>query len=146
MRISDWSSDVCSSDLLCKPRLNIVDRHLRNDGRAHIGEVIIGRRLIRAGGFDRAADATEEVNFPGGVRTQTKAAAVLGIAVEITSRAFARSHLVIVRFNQSPIDAELEANAVQLIHAESEALQRPLTPEERRVGTECVSRCRSRGS
>src|SRR3546814_16551809 len=65
MRISDWSSDVCSSDL--------------------IGEVIIGRRLIRAGGFDRAADATEEVNFPGGVRTQTKAAAVLGIAVEITS-------------------------------------------------------------
>src|SRR3546814_19153107 len=82
MRSSDWSSDVCSSDL---PRLNIVDRHLRNDGRAHIGEVIIGRRLIRAGGFDRAADATEEVNFPGGVRTQTKAAAVLGIAVEIPS-------------------------------------------------------------
>src|SRR3546814_16650121 len=29
-------------------------------------------------------------------------------------------------FNQSPIDAELAANAVALIHEESEALQRPL--------------------
>src|SRR3546814_3427017 len=44
----------------------------------------------------------------------------------MTSRAFARSHLVLVPFNQSPIDAELAANAVALIHEESEALQRPL--------------------
>src|SRR3546814_5284324 len=49
-----------------------------------------------------------------------------GTASRMTSRAFARSHLVLVPFNQSPIDAELAANAVQLIHEESEALQRPL--------------------
>lgn len=49
-----------------------------------------------------------------------------GTASRMTSRAFARSHLILVPFNQSPIDAELAANAVQLIHEESEALQRPL--------------------
>lgn len=49
-----------------------------------------------------------------------------GTASRMTSRAFARSHMVLVPFNQSPIDAELAANAVQLIHEESEALQRPL--------------------
>src|SRR3546814_12195157 len=70
---------------LCKPRLNIVDRHLRNAGRAHIGEVIIGRRLIRAGGFDRAADATEAVNFTGALRTPPNDAPVLGMPAEITT-------------------------------------------------------------
>lgn len=49
-----------------------------------------------------------------------------GTASRMTSRAFARSHLVLVPFNQSPIDAELAANAVALIHEESEALQRAL--------------------
>src|SRR3546814_2888929 len=32
MRISDWSSDVCSSDLFCVTQ-KVVDAHLMDDGR-----------------------------------------------------------------------------------------------------------------
>ena len=47
-----------------------------------------------------------------------------GTASRMTSRALARSHLVLVPFNLSPIDAELAANAVALIQEEAEALGR----------------------
>nr|WP_272952378.1 AAA family ATPase [Sphingobium yanoikuyae] len=47
-----------------------------------------------------------------------------GAASRMTSRALARSHLVLVPFNQSPFDAELAATAVALIHEEGEALGR----------------------
>ena len=47
-----------------------------------------------------------------------------GAASRMTSRALARSHMVLVPFNQSPVDAELAATAVALIEEESEALGR----------------------
>jgi chromosome partitioning protein len=47
-----------------------------------------------------------------------------GSASRMTSRALARSHMVLIPFNQSPIDAELAANAVNLIHEEGEVLER----------------------
>ena len=49
-----------------------------------------------------------------------------GAASRMTSRALARSHLVLVPFNQSPVDAELAATAVALIHEEGEALGRKI--------------------
>ena len=49
-----------------------------------------------------------------------------GTASRMTSRAFARSHLVLIPFNLSPIDAELAANAVALIQEEAEALGRTI--------------------
>ncbi|AXB80637.1 ParA family protein [Novosphingobium sp. P6W] len=49
-----------------------------------------------------------------------------GTASRMTSRAFARSHLVLIPFNLSPIDAELAANAVGLIQEEAEALGRTI--------------------
>jgi len=49
-----------------------------------------------------------------------------GTASRMTSRAFARSHLVLIPFNLSPIDAELAANAVNLIQEEAEALGRAI--------------------
>lgn len=47
-----------------------------------------------------------------------------GTASRMTSRALARSHLVLIPFNLSPIDAELAANAVGLVQEEAEALGR----------------------
>ena len=47
-----------------------------------------------------------------------------GTASRMTSRALARSHLVLIPFNLSPIDAELAASAVALIQEEAEALGR----------------------
>ncbi len=49
-----------------------------------------------------------------------------GTASRMTSRALARSHLVLIPFNLSPIDAELAANAVALIQEEAEALGRDI--------------------
>lgn len=49
-----------------------------------------------------------------------------GAASRMTSRALARSHMVLVPFNQSPVDAELAATAVALIHEEGEALGRSI--------------------
>ena len=49
-----------------------------------------------------------------------------GTASRMTSRALARSHLVLIPFNLSPIDAELAANAVSLIQEEAEALGRTI--------------------
>lgn len=49
-----------------------------------------------------------------------------GTASRMTSRALARSHLVLIPFNLSPIDAELAANAVALIQEEAEALGREI--------------------
>jgi chromosome partitioning protein len=45
-----------------------------------------------------------------------------GSASRMTSRALARSHMVLVPFNLSPIDAELAAQAVKAIQEEEEAL------------------------
>ena len=47
-----------------------------------------------------------------------------GSASHMTSRALARSHMVLVPFNLSPIDAELAAQAVKAIQEEEEALER----------------------
>jgi chromosome partitioning protein len=49
-----------------------------------------------------------------------------GTASRLLSRALARSHLVLIPLNPSPIDARLAATAVQLVHEESEALERAI--------------------
>jgi chromosome partitioning protein len=49
-----------------------------------------------------------------------------GTASRMVSRAFARSNLVLIPLNLSPIDAGLAAEAVRLVHEESETLQREI--------------------
>jgi chromosome partitioning protein len=49
-----------------------------------------------------------------------------GTASRLLSRALARSHLVLIPLNPSPIDARLAAAAVQLVLEESEALERAI--------------------
>lgn len=49
-----------------------------------------------------------------------------GTASRMTSRALARSHMVLIPFNLSPLDAELAASAVGLIQEEAEALGRDI--------------------
>ena len=49
-----------------------------------------------------------------------------GTASRLLSRALARSHLVLIPLNPSPIDARLAATAVQLVLEETEALERAI--------------------
>src|SRR3546814_17418316 len=100
MRISDWSSDVCSSDLI---------------GGAHADEV--GR--VGLGGGNRRLDAAE-ADMMLGPDIGLEAQRLRGIG-EVDRRDV----------------AALDAHEVDLV-------LRRVRSEERRVGKECVSTCRSR--
>src|SRR3546814_14681784 len=96
MRISDWSSDVCSSDLLCN-----------GVGTISTGESVPDLRDK----FILGAGASAAVRAVGGTSTHTHA-----LSVAITPTA--------LTIDQIPAHRS----------------------EERRVGKECVSTCRSRWS
>src|SRR3546814_15245112 len=104
MRISDWSSDVCSSDLLGQPFENVRRRNARIEPR---------RPLVARQWNDLTMMIRRDVG-PAIHREQRERLAVLIFAPDAC-------------------------------HAEPAiALQR--RSDERRVGNECVSTCRSRWS
>src|SRR3546814_17960591 len=98
MRISDWSSDVCSSDLIVVAQIAL---------QLQLREQIECRRAINS--HPIAADARARAEF--GERRKRHRRLGLGVGLHLA--------LVIVRMDRS---------------------------EERRVGKECVSTCRSRWS
>src|SRR3546814_12128385 len=96
MRISDWSSDVCSSDLEIVSKSNkLIDEHLLGDGRT----------LNRDDNFadDLGADSLDMVEL-------------------------------VMAFEES-FNIEIPDNDAEKVRS-----------EERRVGKECASTCRSRWS
>src|SRR3546814_18135095 len=103
MRIGDWSSDVCSSDLTPQPR--ILRRHHADEQRLMTLRIVDTRvgQLARGAGL-----AGNDITLNGGTR---------GAAAGLDDR---------------------------LQHAPQ--LTRRMRSEERRVGTEGVSTCRSRWS
>src|SRR3546814_2610327 len=100
MRISDWSSDVCSSDLHSAEEKQVLAERVQarpaQEWEAHLqaGRVPAGR---------------------------------------------------VRRLSEALADPQLETRDVLHVHAAGEGLPRPRS-EERRVGKECVSPCKSRGS
>src|SRR3546814_16745644 len=76
MRISDWSSDVCSSDLMSTadnfPALDLVDGNVRMRSRT------TGNALDDLNAFDNALDAGEriDINIDGGTVYPVKSRAV----------------------------------------------------------------------
>src|SRR3546814_18077832 len=97
MRISDWSSDVCSSDL--QP--------------GHVGVALVGERVV----LRRGDQCRRQAAQLGGV--ERRRVGVLAVVVAQVGR-----------------DVGLHVGL-------GEAVARS---EERRVGKECVSTCRYRGS
>src|SRR3546814_20060064 len=110
MRISDWSSDVCSSDLHVSENLGQVEQVEANEGMSYgVTDMRDGVNLSRmqvTRPLVMHTDATNLPNLMGYLR-------------------FGRS-LPVVRFEDS--------------------YKKVARSEERRVGTECVSTCRSRWS
>src|SRR3546814_16072324 len=105
MRISDWSSDVCSSDLLRREAEILVE---------------VARRRRRAEAVDAEAQAVQP-----------------GIAFPAEGRAgFDRDAQYAAGQNVRAIIVRLRVEARGAGHRS----------EERRVGKECVSTCRSRWS
>src|SRR3546814_11601621 len=114
MRISDWSSDVCSSDLIAAAGAAIV--------------VPSGMRIVDA----RGATVT-----PGFVAVNTALGLVevnsVGGSVDNRTHNSGISASFDVQYGLNP-DSTLIPNA-----------RLGGRPEERRVGKECVSTCKSRG-
>src|SRR3546814_14230338 len=103
MRISDWSSDVCSSDL--DREHDTGDRRIERGGNTG-----------RATGEDQAAPDTRRIVTPDEVRDRR---------ADLYGRAFAADRCAAQQRDDG---------------------QYRLRSEERRVGKECVSTCRSRWS
>src|SRR3546814_10814504 len=67
MRISDWSSDVCSSDLILGQRPGLwfagIDTDMRRDARQHLvaGDQQVEVRCVQAGMFRRMAAADDHL-------------------------------------------------------------------------------------
>src|SRR3546814_12320834 len=114
MRISDWSSDVCSSDLLpLQPGLALIfDRFLRLLDRDVAVPVLIPRHAI-----DEAVHVRRRIQ--------------IGYIENVSGRVAPRDRLFV----------ECDAKPAQAIAVMGPHEQRS---EERRVGKECVSTCRSR--
>src|SRR3546814_20017936 len=102
MRISDWSSDVCSSDLVCK------------------GATGSAANVINSAGATAGA-ASNHPSFTWALNTASNQLEVTPVGS--TSGAFV--------FNVVPV---------------GDAIIQFARSEERRVGKECVSTCRSRWS
>src|SRR3546814_16786743 len=109
MRISDWSSDVCSSDLLDKPLQIILREHLL--WAESLG--IKGRRAD----FSR-------IDMSGVKLQQIDLSAALFVQATLVEADFAGAVMSMTAFS-----------AAMLLNANRS--------EERRVGKECVSTCRS---
>src|SRR3546814_1214991 len=142
MRISDWSSDVCSSDLYYRSGLYPapLPTPLGAEGAGHVAAVgpgvagfAVGDKVGCAVGLGayathRLVRADQAVRIPDAVTTQDAAAMML----KGMTACYLAEDIV-----------TLEAGQFALGHAAAGGVGRS---EERRVGKECVSTCRSRWS
>src|SRR3546814_20286115 len=120
MRISDWSSDVCSSDLECVAQRRPVHGFVAEDAGSGFGQITIAEHRYGAEiGTDRAL-------FQRCRETQD---------IRLSLQRIGRECVLVFRGDR--LAAELGDGLGKQIGVRS---------EERRVGKACVSTCRSRWS
>src|SRR3546814_11892762 len=119
MRISDWSSDVCSSDLLAlsPPRTQADLGRVRGLSSGWATNDI-GRRLVEALQSAGPLDPDEMPQRDGARPGMGKDSALIADLLKL---------LLTIRSKEADVAAKLRS-------------------EERRVGKECVSPCRTQGS
>src|SRR3546814_13177600 len=123
MRISDWSSDVCSSDLLG-----------RRGGEVEAGAGVLQRRFV--GEADQPHPADLATHGGNGAVARNLHLAVVGGHED---RAVGALHGIAVAGDQLAVRVDLETALAGVARTFRRS-------EERRVGKECVSTCRSRWS
>src|SRR3546814_15310604 len=128
MRISDWSSDVCSSDLIALGQAQV--QALAQPAVAHQRHVELHVQLVDVVVAGGRARRHAVVLAGDGDRVGRVAAFVLAVLVAGGERQRPCPHL-------EQVAGEVGGEQRQLVLARS---------EERRVGKECVSTCRSRWS
>src|SRR3546814_10710200 len=146
MRISDWSSDVCSSDLL-----ELADIEELGDGRIGVGRNLheVEAHLLRC--FDRFLRVHDAEVFAL-VVNHTHFRGVDELVVAGTRKVLRHLGAPGKGRSNSSLSSAVKAicEAASLVARAVERKGRDATPaknhrsEERRVGKECVSTCRSR--
>src|SRR3546814_13395652 len=144
MRISDWSSDVCSSDLFIAERLFLDDEEVANAPRQNFGEVRGGdiKYLdVNQDGEITALDkvplgypTVPEINYGFGL-----SAGYRGVDISVFFQGLARESFW--------IDAEAPAPFASYVYSGESFPSGTILPNisaERTVGKECVRPCRAR--
>src|SRR3546814_10330311 len=160
MRISDWSSDVCSSDLLdslidrqvlvstaTKERFSVSDTALRQTIASMPQLPVNGQfsserynQVLASAGLttrdfeqsQRAELAPDRVLGPLALPASVPPLVINQLELALTEQRTVR----VQAFPASDYEKDLVISDADI----------PARSEERRVGKECVSRCRSRGS
>src|SRR3546814_18325348 len=135
MRISDWSSDVCSSDLMPGPLLDRMEV-IRIPGYTEDEKVQIAQRYLipkqmKDHGVKDAEWSISESALRDMIRLYTREAGVRNLEREIAN---------LVR----KAVKEIAIGKTETVKLDRRNLDK--RSEERRVGKECVSTCRSRWS
>src|SRR3546814_13543664 len=138
MRISDWSSDVCSSDLLGRLILGENWSPLRAEFQHSApGDYRIHRQLFRCP-LEYGAERSAVVVSRDDIRRPTPRGNAHLLA-------FLEQHLESVR-RAMPVDFVGQVDQMIAANlASGEASIARIRSEARRVGKECVSKCRYRG-
>src|SRR3546814_9060006 len=139
MRISDWSSDVCSSDLFRKGLeawFTILIENLW--GKKRIMEVYLNVAETGIGTYGVEAGAIRYFNHGASHLTRTEAARIAAVLPLPKKRAAIAPSGFTRRYGNSI------ARRIGVV--QRDGLAACLRSEERRVGKECVSTCRSRWS
>src|SRR3546814_15353856 len=133
MRISDWSSDVCSSDL----RASKVSRKAR--AKSDEAQVVQRPDMDTLVKTDTVAEAVDVMSFQG--RAESVPSSVLERFEQDAKPARAAMNDAIRQEGKS---RSAQARSIGLAHAVVCSLceQPAVRSEERRVGEECVSTCR----
>src|SRR3546814_19266996 len=146
MRISDWSSDVCSSDLRCLAEfqddsvqlvtaVSRVSERLHDLSRQAAGQAHSNLGLVAnaASGAVQVAENVRSVAFSSGRLVESIA--------EIRSQTQASQSIVDLAVDEARSAGE---QVKLLLHSVDLIRKAASRSEERRVGKEGVSRCRSR--
>src|SRR3546814_4250701 len=164
MRISDWSSDVCSSDLrrtaAITPRLHCLPKinrwppsfslsgaaprqgvagmpYVARDDRGLICEV--QERETQSACEQVPLDDPELLAYLSGPSDDGRGGAEISAELEASALEF-------VRVIEDVLTVLIDKRVFMLTDLPAAAHQNLARSEERRVGEECVSTCRSRGS
>src|SRR3546814_11712712 len=145
MRISDWSSDVCSSDLsglsACAGIVLVPKREpvLRQFGFVPLSE----RQALAVLVGDDGSVENRVVDLPPGIGLSSLTEAANYVSRQFAGLTLAEAHL--------SLQQDIDAGRAALDSASRQLVERGLAiwsarSEERRVGKECVSPVRFRGA
>src|SRR3546814_17803207 len=146
MRISDWSSDVCSSDLVLRFELGQLDRGPQQSDAATRHDAFLDRGAGRVEGVVDAVLALFHLDLGGPADADHRhAAGQLRQALLQLFAVVVRGGFLDLRLDLAAagLDVRLLAGAA---HHRCLVLGADYRSEYRRVGKECLSTCISRGS